>query len=68
MSIDVIHGLWVPEKTTNAVQSGGFYIWVEKDKRTTEKRKTVHPFHYQKDQLIHFLKTKLGNSGSGGVD
>jgi hypothetical protein len=59
----VIHGTWIPDDTTEFIQQGAFYLWVETDtpSGTSQSRAgTVHPRHLGHTALATFLKEKLG--------
>ena len=58
----ILHGTWIPQGTTEFIQNGAFYLWVETDsppkkgKKPPEKR---HPGQLNQDDLLHFLSNGL---------
>ncbi|HZS75351.1 MAG TPA: DEAD/DEAH box helicase [Ktedonobacteraceae bacterium] len=61
----IVHGTWIPEETTEFIQQGAFYLWVETDSLTDAKRASyVHPRHLRHTALATFLKEKLGIGAS----
>jgi SNF2 family DNA or RNA helicase len=59
MSVNVLHGFWIPQKTSHFIQSGAFQIWVETDGVTQKNSKSTHSFHYQGQQFADFLTNQL---------
>ena len=58
----ILHGTWIPEDTTDFVQRGNFYLWIE-TLESVKPRKSepfLHPNHLQKEPLAIFLKQELG--------
>ena len=66
----VVHGTWIPDETSEFVQRGGLYIWVETDAPATARRGTAdHPRHLTRDELSTFLIERLGLKGDrSGAD
>ncbi|MGI8855868.1 MAG: ATP-dependent helicase, partial [Thermomicrobiales bacterium] len=66
--MEIIHGTWIPEETSEFIQSGGFYVWVETDAPTGTKRRTPddtsHPRHLSGEPLAAFLTGMAGVSVS----
>jgi SNF2 family DNA or RNA helicase len=59
----VIHGTWIPEDTSEFIQKGAFYLWVETDTPSGKSRSrgdNVHPRHLGQSALAAFLNEKLG--------
>jgi SNF2 family DNA or RNA helicase len=59
----IIHGTWIPEDTSEFIQRGAFYLWVETDipaGRTRSNAGAVHPRHLTQTALATFLIEKLG--------
>jgi len=64
--MNILHGVWIPEETTDFVQDGHLYLWVETDSVSNPK-KTIqkgnpHPYHLSDDKLYGFFKNSLGIS------
>jgi len=57
--MQVLHGTWIPRQTDDYQQDGGFYLWVETDKRQPDSGKNMHPEVLKKDNLIEFLVESL---------
>jgi hypothetical protein len=66
--MNIIHGTWVPEETSEFIQAGGFYVWVETDAPAARKRQgaddTSHPRHLSGGPLAAFLTGTAGVSAS----
>jgi SNF2 family DNA or RNA helicase len=59
----VIHGTWIPDESSNYIQLGSFYLWVETSssvKRTSKSKQQIHPAHLSKAELGLFLSQELG--------
>jgi hypothetical protein len=57
----VIHGTWIPDASTEFIQAGSFYLWVETPIKTQAKtNKNIHPGHLSKDELVNFLIQDVG--------
>lgn len=59
----VIHGTWIPDESSNYIQPGSFYLWVETSfsaKRTNKSKQQIHPAHLSKAELGLFLNQELG--------
>ncbi|MBW4444183.1 MAG: DEAD/DEAH box helicase [Plectolyngbya sp. WJT66-NPBG17] len=60
----ILHGAWIPDDSTDFVQGGNFYLWVE----TIEKLKPLksqpwlHPHHLAEKPLATFLSQEFGLS------
>ncbi|OQW91859.1 MAG: ATP-dependent helicase, partial [Beggiatoa sp. IS2] len=64
--MNILHGVWIPEGTTDFIQRGHLCLWVETDsvsksKKTTQKG-NPHPYHLPEDKLSGFFKNDLGIS------
>ena len=33
--MNILHGTWIPKLTDNFIQTGNFYLWIEKPTNTT---------------------------------
>ncbi|BDA73299.1 putative helicase [Calothrix sp. PCC 7716] len=56
----VIHGTWIPDASTEFIQTGSFYLWVETPIETKAKTNNIHPGHLSKDELVNFLIQDVG--------
>lgn len=59
----VIHGTWISDESSNYIQPGSFYLWVETScsgKRTGKSKQQIHPAHLSKAELGLFLSQELG--------
>lgn len=58
----VIHGTWIPDTTTDFIQSGSFYLWVETSalKKNPSQTQLIHPRNLSSDELVTFLVQELG--------
>ena len=58
----IIHGTWIPQTTTEFIQNGAFFLWVEIDSPSIKRDKKSdkrHPGHLGKDKLSVFLNEEL---------
>jgi SNF2 family DNA or RNA helicase len=59
----VIHGTWIPDTSTDYIQPGSFYLWVETPfvkEAANKKQQKIHPGHLKQEELINFLTQVLG--------
>lgn len=60
----LIHGTWIPDETTEFIQGGAFYLWVETDTPTENANGPgelpAHPRHLSQNALAAFLADQLG--------
>ncbi len=59
----VIHGTWIPDASTDYIQQGSFYLWVETPinyERQNTRKQRIHPGHLSKNELETFLIQELG--------
>lgn len=58
----VIHGTWIPDNSSNYIQSGCFCLWVETPlvSEPSNINPKIYPRHLPKDELITFLTQYLG--------
>ena len=59
----VVHGTWIPDESSNYIQSGSFYLWVETSSSAQRRKKSkqlIHPAHLSKEELESFLSQELG--------
>ncbi len=57
----ILHGTWIPQTTTDFIQTGAFHLWVEipvVNKRSSKKK--IHPAHLTQPDLEVFLLNQLG--------
>ncbi len=57
----ILHGTWIPDRSEDFVQSGGFYLWVEVS-GAVKCLPPIHPGHLAGTALTAFLKDQLGVS------
>lgn len=66
--MNLIHGTWIPDDTTEFAQSGAFYLWVETDACAHQRRVDCavprHPRQLDNQDLEVFLDQKLGIRGT----
>lgn len=55
----ILHGTWIPQITTDFVQSGAFYLWVETAEKS-RRRREGHPYHLFEPDLVPLLQAELG--------
>src|SRR5579859_3397855 len=69
--MNLIHGTWIPDETTDFVQPGGFYLWVECDAVTDKPARhgdsSIHPRSLTAPALAAFLSEKLGIQEQPGI-
>lgn len=59
--MQVIHGTWIPDQTTEFIQSGSFYLWIETSvAKQSRTRQQIHPRHLSQEELVSFLVQNLG--------
>jgi len=59
--MQVIHGTWIPDQTTEFIQSGSFYLWVETSiAKQSRTRQQIHPRQLSQEELVSFLAQNLG--------
>jgi SNF2 family DNA or RNA helicase len=66
----VIHGTWIPEASTDYIQPGSFYLWVETlsfAKNRKNNQQPIHPAHLTKEELGTFLSQELGIKDSAAT-
>jgi SNF2 family DNA or RNA helicase len=57
----VLHGTWIPQATSDFIQTGSFYIWVETPiPKKRRSQPNIHPGHLVKANLEAFIETELG--------
>jgi SNF2 family DNA or RNA helicase len=59
----VIHGTWIPDASTDYIQPGSFYLWVETPffkENPNKKQQKIHPGHLGQAELLTFLTQDLG--------
>ncbi|MGF1492319.1 MAG: DEAD/DEAH box helicase [Microcoleaceae cyanobacterium] len=70
----ILHGTWIPEDSTEFIQSGNFYFWVEtplaqgSSRKSSKNNPQRHPFHLQGAELSSFLAQELGVKGKEEID
>ncbi|OQW94074.1 MAG: ATP-dependent helicase [Beggiatoa sp. IS2] len=61
--MNILHGIWIPEETTDFIQKGRFYLWVETDyvskQKKSDQNENAHPCHLSGDKLSSFFKDCL---------
>ncbi len=58
--MNILHGFWRPEATSQFVQGGKFFIWIESDDVAVGKRKSnFHHQHLSNETCLAFLKQTL---------
>jgi len=57
--MQILHGTWIPESTTEFVQSGALHLWVETDEKS-RRRREGHPCHLFEPELATLLTDELG--------
>jgi SNF2 family DNA or RNA helicase len=55
----ILHGTWIPEPTTDFIQAGAFYLWVEININPRLRSQHVHPGHLKGSDLATFLANEL---------
>ncbi len=58
--MQILHGTWIPNITSQFVQSGAFYLWVETTTRKRSRKAARHPFHVEQKDLATLLSNELG--------
>lgn len=58
--MNVIHGFWLPETTSNFIQEGKFYLWLETDAPLTSHSPPHHPNQLTREKIVEFLIKDLG--------
>jgi len=62
--MEIIHGTWIPQETSEFIQEGGFYVWVETDVPSEKKRRRpddiAHPRQLAGEELATFLTKTAG--------
>jgi SNF2 family DNA or RNA helicase len=62
--MNIMHGTWIPEETSEFIQPGGFFVWVEGNAPADSKRRsaddTTHPRHLSGEALAAFLTGTAG--------
>ncbi len=53
--MNIIHGTWIPKSTDNFIQTGNFYLWVEKSTKTTAN-------HLKQKDLANFMAEIFGSA------
>ena len=53
--MNIIHGTWIPKPTDSFIQTGNFYLWVEKPTNTTAN-------HLKQKDLAEFMLDIFGSS------
>ncbi|WP_414542067.1 DEAD/DEAH box helicase [Nostoc sp. CCY0012] len=63
----VLHGTWIPDASTDFIQSGSFCLWVETpiNKKNRSHSQGIHPGHLTKVELTNFLTQELGIKTTG---
>jgi hypothetical protein len=59
----IVHGTWIPAPSSEYVQAGAFYLWVETDTSTPQapsRAAGIHPKHLANAALETFLAERLG--------
>ncbi|QIR36704.1 DEAD/DEAH box helicase [Tolypothrix sp. PCC 7910] len=58
----VLHGTWIPNASSDFIQPGSFYLWIETPivKKSRGNQQNIHPGHLAKAELISFLTSALG--------
>ncbi|TVP60877.1 MAG: DEAD/DEAH box helicase [Nodularia sp. (in: Bacteria)] len=58
----VLHGTWIPDASTDFIQSGCFCFWVETpvSQKNRSRSEGIHPGHLAKAELSNFLTQELG--------
>ncbi len=58
--MNILHGLWRPDATSQFIQGGKFFIWIESDEGVAGKSKgNFHPRHLSNETCLAFLKQTL---------
>jgi hypothetical protein len=60
--MNILHGTWIPQATTDFLQSGSFYLWVETQTKPPgiQSEHPLHPKHLYQEKLFAFLSDTLG--------
>lgn len=56
----IIHGFWLPETTSEFIQGGKFYLWVETDTPSDLRARSHHPNQLTSTKLAAFLCEEFG--------
>ncbi|WP_346293332.1 DEAD/DEAH box helicase [Sphaerothrix gracilis] len=58
----ILHGTWIPHASTDFIQGGTFYLWVETETKSRRLRKSgqPHPRQLTRAELAEFLTAELG--------
>jgi SNF2 family DNA or RNA helicase len=59
----ILHGTWIPHSGKGFIQEGSFFLWVETDTPSKQKKNRSgdrHPQQLSKDDLSAFLRDELG--------
>ncbi|MDB9526462.1 DEAD/DEAH box helicase [Oscillatoria sp. CS-180] len=62
--MQVLHGTWIPQSTTDFLQTGTFCLWVETDQKS-RRRRAGHPYHLFEPELVPLLEGELGIQPKG---
>jgi SNF2 family DNA or RNA helicase len=60
--MQIVHGTWIPDDTSDFLQRGAFYLWVETDTPSGATRRRdshLHPRHLMQTALATFLREHL---------
>jgi SNF2 family DNA or RNA helicase len=57
----ILHGTWIPQASSEFIQPGGFYLWVETDspKKSKKQSPNRHPAQLAQDDWVSFLRDEL---------
>ncbi len=59
--MQILHGTWIPQSTTDFVQTGAFCLWVETEAKSRHRPSPqTHPFHLPEVDLVPVLTDELG--------